>query len=158
MERENASCRGERFPMTNGRSRVLFESSSKKVQTLKLESSRGLLTLSKEVHSQIKQEDEDSAFSNGNLPLCTTPKRFKSSIPPHEGGVLHDKHLQTLSKIKHEPIGGPNSARMGPIEILQHKRKSPMQPFADLPQRTKGRGRTSLDVKRKQLKWKSVHE
>jgi hypothetical protein len=48
----NASHQSEQFPVTNGLSRALFESSNKKVQTVKLESSRGLLSLLKEVHPQ----------------------------------------------------------------------------------------------------------
>jgi hypothetical protein len=33
-----------------------------------------------------------------------------------------------------------------------------MQPFAHLPQKTKVLGRTPLDIKGSQVKWKSVHE
>jgi hypothetical protein len=99
---------------------------------MKLESSQGLLSLLKEVHPQIKQEDEDFAFSNGNLPLCIALKKYLCVLP-HQGGKLHNKQLQILSKIKYEPFGGPYSGRMGPIGILQHERKSPMQPFGHLP-------------------------
>jgi hypothetical protein len=55
--------------VTNNSLRALFGSTSKKVQIVKLESSRRLLFLSKKVHPQIKNEDEDSAFNDGNLLL-----------------------------------------------------------------------------------------
>jgi hypothetical protein len=39
-------------------------------------------------------------------------------IPPVQGGVLHDKKLQTMSKIKRESFGGPNNAKTGLVGVL----------------------------------------
>jgi hypothetical protein len=47
---------------------------------MRLESSQGLLSLSKAVHPQFKQEDKGFAFSNGNLPLCVAFK-MHSDVP-----------------------------------------------------------------------------
>jgi hypothetical protein len=43
--------------MSNCQSRALFENSSKNVETVKLDSSWGLVSLSKKVHPQVKEED-----------------------------------------------------------------------------------------------------
>jgi hypothetical protein len=139
---ENASrCRGL-SPVSNGLSRVILENSSKKVDTVKLDSSRRLVSLSKDVHPQIKEEDGYSSFSNGNLFLCTTLRGYKPSVPACEGTISHGKQSQALTKIKREPIGGPKCGKMGPIGVLQQKRKSPIQQFARSPQITKWRGKT----------------
>jgi hypothetical protein len=63
-----------------------------------------------------------------------------------------------LSKNKRGSIGGPNNGRVGLIGVLKYKWKSPMQPFAHLPRKTKVRGKTPLDVKESHMKWKTIHE
>jgi hypothetical protein len=75
--------------VTNATTRALFENTSKKVQLVRLESSQGLLSLLKVVHPQIKQEDEDFAFSDGNLLLCVAFKMHS--------GVLQDA-FRSLSR------------------------------------------------------------
>jgi hypothetical protein len=108
---------------------------------MRLESSQGLLFLSKTVHPHIKQEDEDSAFSNESLPLCVAFK-MHSGVPPCQSGKSHEEQLQTLSKNNCELISGPRSERAGPIGVLKHKQKNPMQLFAHTP----------LDAKESQVK------
>ena len=129
--------------MTNNSIRVLFGTTSKKVQIVKLESSWRLLFCSKKVHPQIKNEDEDSAFNDGNLLLYVVFK-MHSGVPPHQGSKLHEKQLQTLSTSKLEPIGGPNSGRAGSIGVLRQEWKSPVQPFQYFSQKIKMRGKTPL--------------
>jgi hypothetical protein len=107
------------------------------------------------MHPQIKQEDEDFAYSNGNLPLSVAFK-MHSSIPPRQSGKLHEKPI--VNKCKREPIGGPNSGRARSIGVFKEKWKSPMQPFAHLPQKTKARGKIPLDIMELQMKWKTIHE
>jgi hypothetical protein len=60
---------------------MYFSTSGKKMQIVRLESSQGLLSLSNVVHHQIKQEDEDFAFGDENLPLCMAFK-MHSGVPP----------------------------------------------------------------------------
>jgi hypothetical protein len=67
--------------MTNGPSHALFESTNNKVQRMRLESLQGLLFLSKAVHPQIKQENEDYALSDGNL-LLSVAFKMHSGVPP----------------------------------------------------------------------------
>jgi hypothetical protein len=74
--------------MTNGPSRALFESTSKKVETMRLESLQGLLSLSKVVHLQIKQVDKDFAFSDRNL-LLSMMFKMRLGVPLRQGGKLH---------------------------------------------------------------------
>jgi hypothetical protein len=105
------------------------------------------------MHPQIKQEDEDFAYSNGNLPLSVAFK-MHSSIPPRQSGKLHEKPI--VNKCKREPIGGPNSGRARSIGVFKEKWKSPMQPFAHLPQKTKARGKIPLDIMELQMKWKFI--
>ena len=50
----NASCEGKQSPATDGPSWVPFESTSKKEQIVRLESSQGLLFFSKTIYPQIK--------------------------------------------------------------------------------------------------------
>jgi hypothetical protein len=153
---ENSSGRGQRSSMSNCPSRALFESSSKNVETVKQGSSRGLVSLSKKVHLRVKEEDGYTSHSNGNIPLATLFRPGEPHPSPREGGLLHGKQLQALTKIKHEPIGGPKSGRTGPVAVSQQKRKSPMYSFAHSPLNTKGRPKTPLDGRRKRANYGSI--
>ena len=97
---ENASRCGGLSLVSIGLSRVLLENSSKKVETMKLDSSRGLVSLSKEVHPPIKEEDGYSSFSNGNLLLCTSLKGYKPGNLARKGAILNGKQSQALTKIQ----------------------------------------------------------
>jgi hypothetical protein len=44
--------------------------------------------------------------------------KMHSGVPVRQGGKAHEKRSQTLSKYKHESIGGPNNGRTGPIGFL----------------------------------------
>jgi hypothetical protein len=103
--------------MSNCPSRVLFESSSKNVETVKLDSSQGLVSLSKKVHPRIKEEDGYNFLSEGNIPRATLFRTGQPCPSPHEGGLSDGKQLQALTKIKREPIDGPKSGGMGPVAV-----------------------------------------
>jgi hypothetical protein len=155
---ENSTRRGQQSPMSNGPSQTLFESRNKNVEIVKLGSLQGLVSFSKEVYPQIKEEDRYHSYSDANTPLCIVLKRNPARPLPCEGGLSHGKQLQALTKIKREPIGGPKSARMGPVGVPHQKRKSPMQPFAHLPLNTKGLPKPLLDGRHKRAKWRSIQE
>jgi hypothetical protein len=91
--------------MSNYPSRALFESISKNVEIVKLGSSRELVSLSKKVHPQVKEEDGYNSLSKGNIPLATLFKTGQPRPSPHEGGLSDGKQLQAFTKIKREPIG-----------------------------------------------------
>jgi hypothetical protein len=142
--------------MSDCPSRALFGSNSKNAELVKLGSSQGLVSLSKKVHPQVKDGDGCISKSDKDIPIGTVFKRNPACPPPREDGLSHGKQLQALTKIKHEPIGGPKSGRMGPIAVSQQKKKSPMQPFARSPLNTKGHPKTPLDGRRKQAKYGSI--
>ena len=144
--------------MSSNPSQVLFESSGKNMGTEKLGSSQGLVSLSKKVYPQVKEKDGYHILSNANTRIHTIFKKSQPRPPPHKSSLLQDKQLQALTKIKHEPIGGPKSGRTGPVGIPQHKRKHPIQPFACSPLNTKDRPKTPLDRRHKWSKYGSIHE
>jgi hypothetical protein len=144
--------------MNNCPSRALFESNSKNVETVKLGSSRVLVSLSKKVHPRVKKEDGYTSHSDANIPLGTLIRTGQPHPSPREGDLSHGKQLQALTKIKCEPIGGPKSGRTGLIAVSQQKKKSPVRPFAHSPLNTKGRPKTPLDGRRKRAKYGSIQE
>jgi hypothetical protein len=113
---------------------------------------------SKKVHPRVKEEDGYNSQSDVNILLAIVFKRNPACPPLHEDGLSHGKQLQTFTKIKLEPIGGPKSGGTGPVAIHQQKQESPMQPFARLPLNTKGRPKTPLDGRLKWAKYGSIHE
>jgi hypothetical protein len=133
----SSSRRGQRSSMSDCPSRALFGSSSKNVEPVKLGSSRGLVSLSKKVHPRVKKEDgyTSQSQSDANIPLVTLIRTGQLHPSLREGGLSDGKQLQALTKIKHEPIGGPKSGRTGPVvqnpplmegvnEIWKHPRAS----------------------------------
>jgi hypothetical protein len=110
------------------------------------------------VHPRVKEEDGYNSQSDGNIPLAIVFKRNPACPPPHKDGLLHVKQLQAFTKIKCEPIGGPKSGGTGLVAVPQQKRKSPMQPFACSPLKTKGRPKTPLDGRHKRVKYGSIDE
>jgi hypothetical protein len=61
--------------------------------TVKLGSSRGLVSLLKKVHPRVKEENGYHSFSNANTPIATMFKRSQPHPPPCEGGLSHGKQL-----------------------------------------------------------------
>jgi hypothetical protein len=96
------------------------------MEPVKLDSSRGLVSLLKKVHPRVKDGDGCTSESDKDIPIGTIFKRNSTCPPPPEDGLLHGKQLQALTKIKREPIGGPKSGRTGPVAVSQPKRKSAM--------------------------------
>jgi hypothetical protein len=90
---ENSSGRGQRSSMSNCPSRALFGSSSKNVELVKLGSSRGLVSLSKKVHPQVKDGDGCTSESDREIPIAIVFKRNSTCPPPHEDGLSHGKQL-----------------------------------------------------------------
>jgi hypothetical protein len=105
--------------MSSCPSQALFENNSKNVETVKLGSSRGLVSLSKKVHPRVKEEDGYNSLSKGNIPLAILFRIGQPRPSPHEGGLSDGKQLQALTKIKREPIGGPKRGGMGPVAVPQ---------------------------------------
>jgi hypothetical protein len=128
---------------------------------MKLDSSRGLLSLSKEVHPRMKLPKQKSGYTSNsdtrdNEPLGLYLKAsWKAPPRPHEGEASHVKKSQLLPKSKREPVA---SGRTKPAGVPQQKKKVSMQPFARSPKTAKGRPKTPFDGRRKQAKYGSIQE
>ena len=61
------------------------------METMKLGSSQGLVSLSKKVHPRVKKEDGYNSLNKGNILLATLFRTGQPHPSPREGGLLDGK-------------------------------------------------------------------